>query len=259
MIETELDADGVLLITINRPERMNALDAEAYAELSETWTRVRDDTAVRAAIITGAAEKAFCAGADITSYLATPEPLEQFWQTQHGQLLNNGLEIWKPVVAAVNGHCLGGGMTLLLATDIRVASPNATFGVTEVTRGLVPGNGGTQRILEQLPYPVAMELLLTGKKITAETAERKGLINAVVAQADLLDTAREYVHDILANAPLAVQAAKELASRSREMDRVTGLRMETTMNRLLWTSTDVAEGSAAFTDGRAARFGGAGS
>jgi enoyl-CoA hydratase/carnithine racemase len=257
MITAALDSDGVLLITIDRTERMNALDADAYAELSETWTRVRDDTAVRGAIITGAGEKALCAGADIKSYLTSPEPLEGFWNTQRGQLLNNGLEIWKPVVAAVNGHCLGGGMTLLLATDIRVASPNATFGVTEVKRGLVPGNGGTQRILEQLPYPVAMELLLTGKKIDAGTAERKGLINRVVEQQELLETAYEYLREILANAPMAVQAAKELASRSREMDRVTGLRMETTMNRLLWTTSDVAEGSAAFTAGRAAQFGGA--
>lgn len=258
MIDTELDDDGILLITINRPERMNALDADTYIELSETWTRVRDDDSVRAAIITGAGERSFCAGADIKSYLTSPEPLSGFWNTQRGQLLNSGLEVWKPVIAAVNGYCLGGGMTLLLATDIRIATPNASFAVTEVKRGLVPGNGGTQRILQQLPHPLAMELLLTGDAVDAEKAARWGLINEVVPDhTQLLSTARDYARRILRNAPLAVSAAKELAVRAREMDLVTGLRMEKVMNRLLWTSPDVMEASSAFTEKRSASFDGA--
>jgi enoyl-CoA hydratase/carnithine racemase len=255
MIRTEVDSEGIALIINDRPERLNALDSEAYEQLSAAWTRVRDDDTINAAVITGAGERSFCAGADIKSYFSEPEPLSGFWNTQRGQLLNSGLEIWKPVVAAVNGHCLGGGMTLLLATDIRIASENATFAVTEVKRGLVPGNGGTQRILEQLPYPIAMELLLTGKTVDADTALRYGLINRVVPQADLLDTAFEVVREVLANAPLAVRAAKELAVRARDMDRVTGLRMEKVVNRLLWTSPDVREGQAAFTERRAAAFG----
>lgn len=255
MIRTETVQDSILLITIDRPESMNALDAEAYAGLSEAWTRLRDDRAIASAIITGAGLKSFCAGADIKSYLPSPEPLTEMWITQRGQLLNNGLEVWKPVVAAVNGHCLGGGMTLLLATDIRVATPNATFGVTEVKRGLVPGNGGTQRMLEQLPHPIAMEMLLTGDPVDAETALRWGLINAIVEQDQLLDAALRYVNRIGRNAPLAVQAAKELALRARDMDRVTGLRVEKIMNRLLWTTDDAFEGSAAFAERRAARFG----
>jgi E-phenylitaconyl-CoA hydratase len=255
MIVSEINKEGILLITIDRPERLNALDRAAYEQLSETWTRVRDDDAVKAAVITGAGDRSFCAGADIKSYFSDPDPLDGFWNTQHNQMLNSGLEIWKPVVGAVNGFCLGGGLTLLLATDMRVASTNATFAVTEVKRGLVPGNGGTQRILEQLPYPIAMEMLMTGNSIDAETALRWGLINRVVEQAHLLDTAFDLVRQVLCNAPLAVRAAKELAVRARDVDRVTGLRMEKVVNRLLWTSPDLAEGQAAFADGRPAQFG----
>lgn len=255
-IDSSLDADGVLLITINRPARLNALDQDAYDALSQVWTRVRDDRAVKAAIVTGAGEKSFCAGADIKSYLTAPEPLSDLPRTQHGQLLNSGLEIWKPVIAAVNGYCLGGGMTLLLATDIRVAAEHASFAVTEVKRGLVPGNGGTQRILHQLPYPVAMELLLTGDRLDAEAALRYGLVNRVVPTAELLETAYGYAHRILQNAPLAVQAAKELAVRSQHVDFATGLRLEKVMNRLLWSSEDAVEGPAAFAERRTPEFAG---
>ena len=257
MIRTEVIHRSTLLITMDRVDRMNALDADAYADLSDAWTRLRDDQALTSAIVTGAGTKAFCAGADVKSYLPSPEPLENMWMTQRGQLLNNGLEVWKPVIAAVNGYCLGGGMTLLLATDIRVASPNATFGVTEVKRGLVPGNGGTQRMLEQLPYPLAMELLLTGDSIEADTALSWGLINKIVDQDQLMDTAIQYVDRIESNAPLAVQATKELAIRARDLDRSTGLRVEKMFNRLLWCSKDAQEGPTAFAEGRPPRFGSA--
>ena len=133
-------------------------------------------------------------------------------------MLNRGLEVWKPIIAAVNGHCLGGGTTLLFATDIRIAVPHATFNLAEVKRGLVPGNGGTQRVLSQLPYAIGMELLLTADTIDAETAARWGLINRIVPPADLMNTAMDYARRIAANAPLAVQAAKELAVRSRDVD-----------------------------------------
>lgn len=253
-IDTSLDDEGILLITINRPERMNALDHAAYEALAAAWVRVRDDDAVRAAIITGAGDRAFCAGADIRSYLTEPDDLSSIPHTQSGQLLNSGLEVWKPIVAAVNGHCLGGGMTLLLATDVRIASDGARFAVTEVKRGLVPGNGGTQRILHQLPYPVAMQMLLSGDALDAPSALRHGLVNEVVPQAELLDTAYRHARRILANAPLAVQAAKELAVRSQHVDLNTGLRLERTMNRLLQFTEDAAEGPAAFAERRAPRF-----
>jgi enoyl-CoA hydratase/carnithine racemase len=252
-IDVEI-AEGVAVITLNRPERMNAMDADAYRDLSAAWVQVRDDSSIRAAVVTGAGDKAFTTGADLKSYVGSPEELSGFWMTQREQLLNRGLEVFKPVIAAVNGYCLGGGMTLLLATDIRIAAGHASFGLAEVKRGVIAGNGGTQRLLAQLPHAIAMEVLLTGDRFDAATAERWGLVNRVVPQDELMPTAMEYAARIAANAPLAVQAAKELALRSRDADLVTGLRLEQTMNRLLQFSADAKEGPAAFAERREAVF-----
>lgn len=246
--------DGVAVITINRPERRNALDAAHYDALSKAWQRVRDEDAIRVAVITGAGDKSFCAGADIKSFVGREVELSELWLTQKGQLLNRGLEIWKPVIAAVNGACVGGGMTLLLATDIRVAVEGAVFSVSEVKRGIIAANGGTQRIVQQLPYAIAMEMLLTGEAIDAETALRWGLINKVVPAAELLNAALDYAHRIAANAPLALQAAKELAVRSRDMDLATGLRMEQLVNRILHHSEDTKAAKAAFAEKRQPKF-----
>jgi E-phenylitaconyl-CoA hydratase len=246
--------EGIATITMNRPDRMNAMDAEAYAQLSAAWERVRDDDTIRAAIITGAGERAFTTGADLKSFVGKQTDLSSFWQTQRGQLLNRGLEIWKPVIAAVNGYCIGGGMTLLLATDIRIATPTAKFGLAEVTRGVIAGNGGTQRIIEQLPYPIAMEMLLTGAQIDAERAERWGLINRIVPAEELLPTATSLARLIAGHAPLAVQAAKEMALRARDVDRATGLRLEQAMNQVLQYTDDAQEGPLAFSERRPPRF-----
>jgi E-phenylitaconyl-CoA hydratase len=253
-IDFQVSDEGVALITINRPERMNAMDAEHYQGLSRAWCTVRDDPAIRVAIITGAGERAFSTGADIKSFLTAPPTMAEMWLTQRDQLLNRGLEVWKPVVAAVNGYCLGGGMTLLLATDIRIAASHASFGLSEVKRGIIAGNGGTQRVLDQLPYAVAMEMLLTGDGIDATAAERWGLVNKVVPAADLLETAYAYARKIAANAPLAVQAAKELAVRSRDMDLNSGLRLVSVLNRMLMGTEDAKEGPAAFAAKRKPEF-----
>lgn len=247
-------SDGIATITINRPERLNAMDLEHYQGLSSAWQRVRDDPEVRVAVVTGAGDRAFTTGADIKTFITAPTPFEEMWLTQRDPLLNRGLEVWKPIIAAVNGLCIGGGSTLLFATDIRVASEHATFGLAEVKRGLVAANGGTQRVLSQLPYALAMELTLTGATITAETALRWGLINKVVPHADLLEAALGYARQIAANAPLATQAAKELVIRSRDMDLGTGLRIETLVNRLLMATADAEEGAAAFREKRPASF-----
>lgn len=253
-IDYTVSDEGIALITINRPERLNAMDAEHYKALSNAWIAVRDDPAVRVAIVTGAGERAFTTGADIKSFLTAPPDLADMWLTQRDPLLNRGLEVWKPIIAAVNGYCLGGGVTLMLATDIRIAAAHATFSVAEVKRGVIPGNGGTQRILEQLPYAVAMEMLLTGDGIDAVAAERWGLVNKVVPKENLLDTAYAYARRIAVNAPLAVQAAKELAVRSRDMDRTTGLRFEAVTNRMLSFTEDAKEGPAAFAAKRQPAF-----
>lgn len=252
-IDFEL-TDGIAVVTINRPDRRNALDAEHYEGLSQAWIRVRDDPEVRVAIITGAGDKAFCAGADIKSWVGREFELSELWLTQKGQLLNRGLEVWKPIIAAVNGVCVGGGVTLLLATDIRIAVEGATFGLPEVKRGIIAANGGTQRIMQQLPHCIAMDMLLTGDPMDAKTAERWGLINKIVPTSDLRATAMAYARRIGANAPLAIQAAKELAVRSRDMDLSAGLRMEQLVNRILQQSEDNREAKDAFANKRPPLF-----
>ena len=254
-IDFEL-SEGVALITINRPERANALDAEHYADLSTAWERVRDDDDVRAAIITGAGDRVFSAGADLKSWVGRERKLADHWLTQKDQLLNRGLEIWKPVISAINGTCVGGGMTLMLATDLRVAVKGARFGLSEVKRGIIPGNGGTQRIMKQLPYAIAMEMLVLGDDIDAETALRWGLINRVVERDELLPTAFDLAARISRNAPLAVRAAKELAVRSFDLPLCEGLRIEQYVNLVLQDSEDTRTAKTAFAEKRQPIFGG---
>lgn len=253
-IDIDVQSDGIALITINRPERRNALDSEHYAALSRAWQQVRDDAHIRVAVITGAGDKAFCAGADLKSFIGRQVEPGDFWLTQKDPLLNRGLEVWKPVIAAVNGYCIGGGMTLLLATDIRIATHEATFGLAEVKRGVIAANGGTQRVISQFPHAIAMQLLLTGDSIDAQTAERWGLVNEVVSTEDLLETAMRYARRIAANAPLAVQAAKELAVRAPSMGLEAGLRMEQYANRFLSGTQDAQEGRRAFAEKRTPTF-----
>lgn len=244
----------VAVVTINRPEKRNALDAEHYDGLSRAFERVRDDDDIRCAIVTGAGERAFCAGADLTSWVGRKAELADLWNTQKGMLLNRGLEVWKPVVAAINGACVGGGMTLMLASDLRLAVPDASFSLPEGKRGIVAANGGTQRLLAQVPHAVAMRMLLLGDRIDAEQAERWGLVNEVVPADRLMAVAHEWAGRLASHAPLAMQASKELALRSREVGLSAGLRMEQLVNRLLHSSEDVTEGRAAFRDRREPNF-----
>ncbi|MFO1327175.1 MAG: enoyl-CoA hydratase-related protein [Rubrivivax sp.] len=253
-IDLDLLDGGIAVVTINRPEQRNALDAEHYQALSAAWTRVRDDDAIRVAIVTGAGDRVFSAGADLKSWVGREAPLGDLWQTQKDMLLNRGLEIWKPVIAALNGHCLAGGMTLMLSTDLRVAADHVSFALSEVKRGIIAANGGTQRLLGQLPHAVAMEMLLTGDAIDAATALRFGLVNRVVPAAQLKDTAVGLARRIAGNAPLAVQAAKELALRSRDQGLAAGLRFEQFVQQALRHSEDAAEGRAAFAEKREPQF-----
>lgn len=250
----DLDIDeGVAVVTLNRPERLNALDAQMYEELSDVWSRVRDDDGIRVALLTGAGDRSFCVGADLRS-LVNRRDLHEFWMTQQRPLLNRGLDVWKPVVAAVNGYCLGGGLTMLFATDIRLAVPEATFGLSEVKRGILPGNGGTQRLLAQLPHAVAMEMLLLGEPISAERALQWGLLNRVVERPGLMRDATAISRKLAANAPLALQAAKEAVIRSRDLSLGAGLRLEQAFNQLLYFTDDAEEGARAFSERREPRF-----
>jgi E-phenylitaconyl-CoA hydratase len=247
----------IATLTFNRPEAMNAMDPETYRELSRAWSEVRDNPEIWVAIITGTGDRAFTAGADLKRRVgagAADSESWRFWQTQEEQLLNRGLEVWKPVIAAVNGYCLGGGMTLLFACDLRVAAEHATFGLSEVKRGILPGNGGTQRALSQLPYPFAMELLLLGDSITAQDALRLGLVNKVVTREALLPTAMDYARRLCDNPPLAVRAIKELALRSQSMHISDGLRLEAAIARTLTSTDDAREGREAFAQKRKPKF-----
>jgi E-phenylitaconyl-CoA hydratase len=247
----------VAYLTLNRPEAMNAMDADVYRLLSEAWIEVRDDYDIWASVITGAGDRAFSSGADLKTYIPSaddPTNRARFWQTQAESLLNRGLEVWKPVIAAVNGYCLGGGMTLLLATDIRVASENATFGLSEVQRGILPGNGGTQRVVRQLAYAHAMELLLLGDRIDAAEAYRIGLVNRVVPAAKLIEVADQFAQRLCERAPLAVRAIKEMAVRGANLPLGDALRLEETMQLALRQTADAREGAKAFGEKRKPRF-----
>ena len=230
------------------------MDPETYSELSEAWIAVRDDPDVWCSIITGAGDKSFSAGADLKKTIPREPEKWELWQTQNEQILNRGLEVWKPVIAAVNGYCLAGGMTLLLATDVRIAAEHATFGLSEAKRGILPGNGGSQRTIRQLPYPIAMWLLLSGERIDAEEALRHGLINDIVPMKDLMPEAERRAAVICENGPLAVRAIKELAVRSQSMSLEQGLRMEVMMQSMLKTTEDAKEGPRAFAEKRKANF-----
>jgi len=242
--------DRIAHITLNRPEAMNAMDPELYTLLSQAWIDVRDNPDIWVAIITGAGEKAFTAGADLKTTIPREREKADFFLTQKDMILNRGLEVWKPVIAAVNGYCLAGGMTLLFATDIRVAAEHAVFEISEVKRGILPGNGGTQRALRQLPYAVAMEMLLLGRRLTAQEALSYGLVNRVVPLKDLMPTAEDIARRLCENGPLALRAVKELAVRSQSLPLEDGIRLETAFQEYLRTTQDAKEGPRAFAEKR---------
>ncbi len=214
--------DGkIAVFTINRPEVLNALSLDALADLSQKLASFQDDPELRVGIITGAGEKAFCTGMDLKSTVGLPN--EQLFG--EGTFVR-GLEVWKPLIAAVNGYAFGGGFEIALACDIRIASENATFGLTEVTVGLMPGWGGTQRLPRLLTFGKAVELILIGKRIPATEAHRLRLVNTVVPLKDLMDTAREWALQIAELDPIALQSAKEAIVKGRSMTLQDGLRLE---------------------------------
>lgn len=247
--------DRVVTITLNRPEAMNAIDPETHQELCEAWLRFRDDGDSWVAILTGAGEKAFSAGADlkkmIPQVVAGGGAGRGRSHNDHGLGgITRNLDVWKPIIAAVNGHALAGGLELVLACDLRVAAEHATFGLTETRWAIMPGAGGTQRLPRAVPVAKAMEMILMAEPIGAAEAHRLGLINAVVPLPDLLPTARRWAQTICERGPLAVRAAKEAIVRGLTLPLADGLRLEAFLSGTLRGTEDAVEGPRAFAERR---------
>lgn len=247
--------DKIVTITLNRPEAMNSIDPETQEELVRAWTRFRDDDSAWVAILTGAGDKAFSAGADLKKMIprAFAAGLRRDRELGLGGI-TRGLEIWKPMIAAVNGHCLAGGLELALACDLRLASPNATFGLTEVRWAIMPGAGGTQRLPRAVPLARAMEMILMAQTIDAAEAYRLGLVNKVVPLPELMPAAREWAQALCERGPLAVRAAKEAVIRGLTMPMADGLRLEAFLSGTLRGTEDAVEGPKAFAEKRKPEF-----
>jgi enoyl-CoA hydratase/carnithine racemase len=239
----------VAIFTINRPEAMNALDMETMHQFHRALEEFRDDDELWVGIVTGAGERAFCGGADIKDTLPFMREHSRSQWAMPASIMR-GLEMWKPLVAAINGMALGGGLELALACDIRIAAENARLGTPEVTLGLIPGWGGTQRLPRAIPWCKAAELLLMGKLIDAQEAYRIGLVNAVVPQAEVMTTAKEWAKVICQAAPLAVRAAKEAMLRGSAMTIEEGLRLENSLVASVMGTKDFIEGTTAFVEKR---------
>ena len=243
----------LLEVTIDRPEAMNALDAAANAELGRIWRRFNGDSALQVAILTGAGDKAFSAGADLKTLI--PSYREgalgrQKVDWHFGGGLARGLEIEKPIIAAINGHCLAGGLEMALACDIRLCSLNSTFGLAEVKWAIIPGAGGTQRLPRAVPLSMAMEMILSGDPINAAEALRIGLVNRILPLGDLMPAARELAQRIAARGPLAVRAAKRAVLEGLAQGLAAGMASEDALFRQVAASEDAKEGPRAFAEKR---------
>jgi enoyl-CoA hydratase/carnithine racemase len=244
---------GIAIFTINRPQVRNALDMESIRALTKAMIDFRDDPELSVGIITGAGDKAFSAGADVTDTL--------LFMREHRNTpgafpatIMRGLDIWKPLIAAINGLCLGGAAELALACDLRIASDNATIGWIELNMGILPGWGGTQRLPRAIPWAKAAELIFMGRPIDAQEAYRIGLVNKVVPPEQLMPAAKEWADIICQRAPLAVRAAKEAMIKGLNMTLEEGLKLEDSLENYLLGTEDFNEGITAFREKRAPVF-----
>jgi len=246
--------DGLAFVTVNRPDKLNALNDQVMAELADVAERIATEKKIRGAILTGAGPKAFIAGADIGD-LSRQGPFDGKARAMRGQAVLRRIETGgKPVLAAVNGFALGGGCELAMACHLRVASENARFGQPEVKLGIAPGYGGTQRLPRLVGKGVALQLILSGEMIDAQEAYRIGLVNRVVPAADLLAESEKMMRGILAMAPLAVRLCIEAVDQGFEMTLDEGLLLEANHFGLLAATYDMKEGTTAFLEKRPARF-----
>jgi enoyl-CoA hydratase len=260
-IHYEKKADHVVLITIDRPETRNALDLYHFRDLAAAWLDFKNDTDAWVAIVTGV-ERNFMSGADLKTFIPQVTKLQKSIAAGEvaeidGCKLSDATyavlrrsKIYKPIIAAINGPCVAGGMEMLGGVDIRVATPNASFGVMEPKRGLFAGGGTTVRLPRQLAFPAAMEFLLTAERFPAERALELGLLNEIVAEDQLMDKAFEWAGRITANAPLAVQATKESVMQGLALDLEAAFKFESKIASQVFQTEDAKEGPKAFAEKR---------
>ncbi len=258
-IQTERNG-AVLLITLDAQEKLNALDFTAHERLVNVWGEFNDDRDLQVAVITGAGSSAFCSGADLKSYtMAYAQRSPDEFRSQYTNGLGfggitRGMEIFKPVVAAINGFALSGGLEIALAADMRFCSPNATFGHQEVRWGFHPCDGACVRLPQIVGLGNAMEMILSGDRIDAEHALRIGLVNRIIAQENLLQSTMEYADRLASRAPVAQRFAKEVIVRSLGMSTEDALRLESRSFHDLSATTDLEEGTRAFREKRQPEF-----
>jgi len=246
--------DGIARLTIHRPEKLNALDRATVQEIDRAVDTAGSDPRVGVLILTGAGEKAFVAGADIHE-LATQTPVEGEAFSRAGQAVLSRLEtLGKPSIAAINGYALGGGLELALACTLRLASESARLGLPEVSLGIIPGYGGTQRLARLVGRGRALEIVLTGEPIDAAEALRIGLVNRVVPAADLLSTAEALARTLLSRGPMALRYAMQAVRDGLEMTQAEGLGLEAALFGLTCATEDMREGTRAFVEKRKPAF-----
>ena len=237
-------------VTLNREERRNAIDGETSQELLDAFTDFKQDDELWVAILTGAGDVSFSAGADLVAMA------EAFRGGQGMRLdvpfagITRDFECWKPMIAAINGYCLAGGLELSLTCDIRIAAEHATFGLPEPKRAIIPAAGGTQRLPRAVPSAFAMELMLTGERFDAETALRFGLVSRVVPADQLMATAEEIAGKVVECGPLAVRTIKQAVLQGREMSLEEGMKLESQLAGGVMRSEDAREGPTAFAEKR---------
>jgi len=248
------EQEGIATVTVNRPDKLNALNDEVISHLGAAFARCRDSAAIGAVILTGAGEKAFIAGADI-SVLSSLDPKTAKETATRGQQLTLLIEtLGKPVIAAINGYAFGGGLEMAMACTMRLAVEGAKMGQPEVKLGLLAGYGGTQRLPRLVGKGRALELLLTGEPIDAAEAHRIGLVNRVVKKETLLDDARGLLKKILSVGPVAVRYTLDAVHRGLDVPLADGLRIEADLFGQIATTSDMKEGTTAFLEKRPAKF-----
>ena len=243
----------VAYITLNRPEAMNALDPESVVRLAEIWAEVRNNSDIRVSVLTGAGEKSFCTGTDMKK---TPPPKECMAAIylRDGQPIIPHMKMWKPIIAAINGYAVGGGLEMALACDMRICSSKAKFGLTEVKVASLAGLNGTQCLPRAIPQAIAMKMLLTGELIDAQEAHRVGLVSDVVEPDELEALARSYAEKIASNAPLSVKAAKQAVVMGMDMPLDHGIAFSHLLWGILRDTEDRKEGFTAFSEKRAPKY-----